>query len=35
MDITAKILGATWIGIGVIYHFVLTQLLHKKVQLEV
>ncbi len=35
MDRSAKIMGATWIGIGVIYYLVLTRTLKKPVTLEV
>lgn len=35
MDNSAKIMGATWIGIGVIYYLVLTRILNKPVTLEV
>ncbi len=35
MDRSAKVMGAAWIGIGVIYYFVLTRILKKPVTLEV
>ena len=34
MDRAAKILGACWLGIGVLYYLVLTQVLKKRVVLE-
>ncbi len=35
MDRSAKIMGAIWIGIGIIYYLVLTRILKKPVALEV
>jgi amino acid transporter len=35
MDISAKILGACWIGLGVVYYLVLTLVMKKPIQLEI
>jgi len=35
MDRSAKIMGASWIGIGMLYYFVLTRVLKKPAELEV
>jgi amino acid transporter len=35
MDATAKILGAAWLSIGVVYYLVLTLVLKKKASLDV